>query len=248
MRNRPISVCMATYNGSLYLRPQIASILDQLSIEDELVIVDDCSSDSTVEIVRSFKDCRISHLIINKTNRGVNRSFECAMSKAKNQIIFLADQDDIWPDNRVNAMVDVLSCDKVRLVSGNSRYIDAQGHDIDFPVAPLREEYSKSTLKNIFRIFMGSGAYFGCAMAFKKTLNRTILPFPDYIESHDLWIAMASLLDGSSRHLDAIVLLRRVHGKNESIVKRTFHEKVWSRCIHFASIIHLAIRLFGNRK
>lgn len=51
-----VSVCMATYNGEPFLREQIDSILSQLNEKDELVISDDNSKDSTVDIIKSYHD------------------------------------------------------------------------------------------------------------------------------------------------------------------------------------------------
>lgn len=248
MRIEKISVCMATYNGSRYLRPQIESILKQLTQRDELIVVDDCSRDSTVSILQSYENSGIVRIVLNKKNMGINRSFERAISMAENDIIFMSDQDDIWPDNRVDIMLNVLRQDEVSLVSGNSCYIDEEEEIIDFHVAPLKEEGSKHPLINLSRILLGTGAYFGCAMAFKKTIVDTILPFPGYIESHDLWIATACIIDGSSRHLGDDILFRRVHGDNASIVKRVYIKKLFSRVVFLVSIIHLIIRMAGDRK
>ena len=54
-----ISVCMATYNGAKFMREQLKSILLQLSLEDEVIISDDSSTDNTIEIIKSFHDHRI---------------------------------------------------------------------------------------------------------------------------------------------------------------------------------------------
>jgi len=54
-----ISVCMATYNGEAFLKKQVDSILSQLSEEDELVVSDDGSTDSTIEILKLYNDSRI---------------------------------------------------------------------------------------------------------------------------------------------------------------------------------------------
>ena len=53
-----VAVCMATYNGQDYITEQVDSILAQLSSEDELIIVDDASKDSTLDVVRRFEDPR----------------------------------------------------------------------------------------------------------------------------------------------------------------------------------------------
>ena len=57
-----ITVCLASYNGQNFIKEQIESILSQLSAIDELIVSDDISSDSTLDIVNSFKDDRIKIL------------------------------------------------------------------------------------------------------------------------------------------------------------------------------------------
>jgi glycosyltransferase involved in cell wall biosynthesis len=96
-----ISVCMASYNGSKYIKNQITSILNQLAKSDQLVIVDDCSFDNTVNIIESLKDSRIK-LFKNTKNIGVVGTFNRALKHANGDIIFLSDQDDEWLDNKVS--------------------------------------------------------------------------------------------------------------------------------------------------
>ncbi len=247
MRFERISVCMATYNGSKYLTDQINSILKQLIDDDELIIVDDYSTDSTLKILNGFKDSRIK-IIFNRANIGVNKSFEKAIASSKNEFIFLADQDDIWYENRVEKMLNILNRNDINLVSGNSCFIDSNGNEFDYPILPLKENESRKMLKNLFKIFLGKGAYCGCAMAFKRELVSVILPFPDYIESHDLWIAKASILQKKSHHLEDIVLYRRIHGSNASIIRRPLIMKIRSRFIFFISIVNLISRNMHNRK
>ena len=76
-----ISVCMATYNGIIYIKKQISSILKQIDYEDELIIVDDCSNDGTIEYIKSLKDIRIK-LFVNELNKGHVYSFNKAMNIA----------------------------------------------------------------------------------------------------------------------------------------------------------------------
>ena len=54
-----LSVCMATYNGAKYIYKQLNSILVQLKVDDEVVIIDDFSSDDTINIINGFNDKRI---------------------------------------------------------------------------------------------------------------------------------------------------------------------------------------------
>ena len=90
-----ISVCIATYNGEKFIQKQIKSILSQISLNDEVIVVDDLSSDNTVKIIESLNDKRIKIYLNNKNQREVY-SFNRAIELAKNNFIFLSDQDDIW--------------------------------------------------------------------------------------------------------------------------------------------------------
>ena len=87
MHKEQISVCMACYQGENYIKEQIDTILPQLNETDELIIIDDHSSDGTGQIVQELNDPRIRY-VFNEKNLGVNRSFEKAIRMAKNEFIF----------------------------------------------------------------------------------------------------------------------------------------------------------------
>lgn len=241
MRNQNISVCMATYNGEKYLREQINSILLQLQEADELIIVDDNSTDSTRAILKSYSDDRIN-LIFNEHNIGVNKNFEKAIINAKNRYIFLADQDDIWTEGRVNIMFKEFQNLKTFVVSGNFLNIDEHGLPLSSPYKRLNSRDSNKKTSNIFNIFIGNAAYFGCAMAFSREILDIILPFPDYIESHDLWIAMAGILLNGNVHCDSNVLYRRIHCNNVSLVSRKVTSVVFSRIIFIRHLVEILKR------
>ncbi len=76
---------MATFNGERYVRRQIETIFSELSSADELIIVDDCSRDRTVEIIRSIQDPRIS-VHRNAYNQRQVRSFAAAIAFARNDV------------------------------------------------------------------------------------------------------------------------------------------------------------------
>ena len=244
MRREKVSVCMACYNGATYIEEQINSILPKLSEADELLIIDDGSSDNTEEVIRTIDDARIKY-VKNEKNLGVNRSFEKAIKLSKNHFIFMADQDDLWTDGRLECMLDEL-CKGKMLVSGNSEAIDATGGKSDYDLGFLYTEDSNAYQKNIVRIFTGKAYYYGCAMAFRRELNKLILPFPEYIESHDLWIAMAANMAKSNSHIEEIVLKRRIHGKNASVLQRKLTEKLYSRWIFAKSYAALRWRLLKS--
>lgn len=237
-----ISVCIATYNGEEYIKEQLQSIIKELGNDDEIIVVDDCSKDDTVKIIKSFDDTRIK-VCINDRNMGVNFSFDKAICQASNEIIFLSDQDDIWTTARVSLMINKFRETRALVVSSNSKFIDRDGHKIPFAIKGVEEKNSSKNLRNILDIFAGKTNYYGCTMAFHKNLIPLILPFPAFIESHDLWIAMAGNLICSNAHLQQTTLLRRIHGTNASIVSRRLSKKIWSRIVFLLSIIVLVFRV-----
>src|SRR6201999_4542205 len=82
-----LSVCMATYQGERYVERQLRSILDQLGANDEVIVVDDCSRDRTVEKVKSLQDPRIKLFQNNRNHREVY-SFGRAIEIARGDILF----------------------------------------------------------------------------------------------------------------------------------------------------------------
>src|SRR5579864_5726051 len=104
---KKISVCMAVHNGALFLRQQIDSILTQLGDFDELIISDDASTDSTLDIIKSYQDARIYRLPPKKFGNP-SKNFEYALGYCKNDIIFLADQDDVWHSRKIEIMTNEL--------------------------------------------------------------------------------------------------------------------------------------------
>ncbi|TDO77444.1 glycosyl transferase family 2 [Flavobacterium chryseum] len=242
-----ISVCMATYNGTKYIEIQLQSILRQLDLNDEVIILDDYSTDETLDLVRKIDDKRIK-IFKNEVNKGHVYSFGRVIELATKDIIFMSDQDDIWLDGRVKLMKDKLLNSGALLISTNSNFIDSDGKILDFSLDGVSSESSARHLKNIIDIFIGKTNYVGCAMAFKKELRNLILPIPFYVESHDLWIAMGANIIKSNLHIDEPTLSRRIHGENASIVKRKLLPKLWSRIIFLISLMHLYYRSLLRKK
>jgi glycosyltransferase involved in cell wall biosynthesis len=94
MRERlRVSVAMATYNGARFLGPQLESILDQHRQPDELVIVDDSSTDETMEVSETFKRrARFSvRVLANERNLGSTATFERAIQECSGDVVALGD-------------------------------------------------------------------------------------------------------------------------------------------------------------
>jgi glycosyltransferase involved in cell wall biosynthesis len=241
-----ISVCMATYNGEEWIKDQLLSILQQLGLNDEIIIVDDKSNDKTIDIITKLNDSRIK-IFISEKNMGPKVAFEKAMYLSKGDIIYLSDQDDIWVNGRMKMMKDALEKEKTCLVSSKFDCFDNNGNRIKKHETILKSEKSDAYLRNIIDIFLGKSNYFGCVMAFTKRLKKIILPIPVFVESHDLWIAMAANILSSNTHIEEITLHRRIHGNNLSLIKRSMYKKIKSRFVFLFSIFFLLKRVYFNK-
>jgi len=99
MSTPSLSVCMATYNGSRFLPRQLETILPQLGPEDELIVSDDASTDGTPELVRELCGERVK--LLHGCFRSPVLNFEHALRQARGEVLVLADQDDIWCENKL---------------------------------------------------------------------------------------------------------------------------------------------------
>ena len=238
-----VSVCIATYNGGEFVVKQLTSILDELGPTDEVVVVDDASTDETVRKVKSLQDSRIK-LFQNPENKREIYSFSYALSKAKNDIVFLSDQDDIWLPGRVALMKDALINSEAEVLTSNFRWIDQFDNPVDVPFDGVSSKTSSEGFRNILDIFVGRTNYFGCAMAIRKRFLKIICPIPEYVESHDLWIALSSNLLKANLHIDDETFLKRRHSSNATSTEssRPFLQKLWSRVVFARSLVAIYLR------
>lgn len=212
MKRELISVCMATYNGEKYLKEQINSILMQLNDDDEIVISDDGSTDKTISIINEFNDGRIKLFHHKKekqkTNFGyVAKNFENALSKASGDIIYLADQDDVWLPNKIENQN--LALKKSDLVLSDCKIVD-ESLNVIFSSKFELENIRIGFWKNIYK-----SGYLGCCMAFRKEILKHILPIPKNVP-HDLWIGLIGGDKYKFALLSVQTMLYRRHGNNVS--------------------------------
>ncbi len=208
-----VSVCMAAYNSDRYIEEQIRSIIPQLQPQDEIVIVDDASTDCTPQVIRSL-DYPLIRLICRSKNQGVVATVEEALRNATGDILFLSDGDDIWAADKVEQFLHTFAHHlDVDLVTSHIRFIDGTG-------APIESELyrHRATFKPGFWANLLHNHFQGSAMALRASRLHTVLPFPrGVLFLHDHWIGMRNALAGRSAIcLKEPLLLYRRHGQNFS--------------------------------
>jgi len=199
-----VSVCIATYNGEKYIKQQIESILTQIDIDDEIVISDDLSTDLTTEIVNSIDDLRIKLYINNNPSGRPTENFQNALNKSKGEFIFLADQDDIWLENKYNDSKHLLL--KYDLVLSDSILVDENLNVLKKSFFNFHKS-KKGVLINSIK-----NSYFGSCMAFRRKILDFALPFPKSREiGHDVWLGLVAEMTGSVYFYNKPLILYRRH-------------------------------------
>lgn len=104
MREGLVSIVMPSYNTAKYISDSIKSIQAQTYENWELIIVDDCSTDNSVDVIRSFNEPRIK-LLQNEINSGAAVSRNNALKIAKGRWIAFLDSDDIWVPEKLEKQI-----------------------------------------------------------------------------------------------------------------------------------------------
>jgi glycosyltransferase involved in cell wall biosynthesis len=238
-----ISVCMAVYNGTAFLLPQVRSILAQLRQQDELVVVDDASRDASVELLSGISDPRL-RLHRNEKNLGVLATFEKGLRLTQGEIIFLSDQDDLWLPGKVEAILAVfIARPEVTLVASDAQVIDETGAVVAASFFAQRGPFRAGVLANLVK-----NKYLGCTMAFRRSMLDRFLPIPQHVPMHDMWFGMLNAIYGTTYYIDQPLIAYRRHGHNLSpSVGAPFRQKfLWRWSLLKNLLPHLSHFVIGR--
>lgn len=129
MKQELVSIIMPSYNTGKFIKETIDSVLSQSYQNWELLIVDDCSSDNTEEIVGNFQDDRIK-FYKNEINQGAAHSRNRALKLAKGRWIAFLDSDDLWSNNKLKDQVDFMEKNGYSFSYTNYEEIDEKGQPL----------------------------------------------------------------------------------------------------------------------
>lgn len=143
-----ISIIMAAYNTEKTIEQAINSVLSQTYTNFELLVVNDCSTDRTAELVKSIaaKDSRV-RLISNVKNSGVSYTRKHGLEEAKGSWIAILDSDDAWAPKKLEKQIDLQRRTNADLLFTGSAFMDADGKPIDWYLAAPAEVTYRQLLK-----------------------------------------------------------------------------------------------------
>ena len=146
-----ISIIMAAYNAEKTIEQAIDSVLNQTYPNFELLVVNDCSKDGTVEMVRNIaaKDSRV-RLISNVENSGVSSTRKHGLEEAKGSWIAILDSDDAWAPEKLEKQTALQKRMNADLLFTGSAFMDSDGQPIDWYFhAPAEVTYRQLLKQNV---------------------------------------------------------------------------------------------------
>lgn len=211
-----VDIVMATYNGARFVREQIASIQNQSFTNWRLLISDDSSTDNTVEIIKhlALTDGRI--VLVNDARQGgVVKNFEKALAGVTADYICFCDQDDLWPSERLETMLEFFmknENDRPLMIYTDLTLIDE--HEKVIGDSYYKVNAIKPTENLDFERLRWKSSIYGCSTMINKALLDVSLPFPVHVTMHDHWLGLVASIRGQLKYFDYKSILYRQHSAN----------------------------------
>lgn len=191
-----VAVCLPTHNGAPFLLEQLRSLARQTRLPDQLIICDDLSTDSTVEIAREFAGSAPFEVQVhvNTENLGYSRNFGQAIGLADADLIFPCDQDDVWHATKIERFEAAFAQNAgAGLVFANANVVGADltplGYTlwdtVDFTRGDRARFESGGDLARLVKHCFVAGA----TLAFRGALQPLVLPICERWV-YDAWIAL----------------------------------------------------------
>ncbi len=207
-----ISVVMSVYNGEKYLLPQLDSLRNQTVVADEVIILDDCSTDRSYQLIADYimtYKLNTWHLERNPHNYGWKRSFFEGISKCKGDIIFTCDQDDVWLIDKI----EVMSCaiqDNPSIQLLVADYLAFQFDDVPYCCKKKSGKVERMKLGYKWKYIQRPG----CVFAFTKKLQKKFTSCWRKGMAHDLLLWELAGVEDAIYIVDYTAIYFRRHDNN----------------------------------
>lgn len=215
-----VSIILPVKNGENYIQAALETLIANTSVQDEIIVIDDGSTDSTVIIINeSQKFCPYLNLI-RGGGLGPARARNLGLLKANGKFVAFIDHDDLWPSGRLERHLSLMqNSERVDAVVGKTQYFCSDG-----------------TALNGFKFLDANNAlhhvHLG-ASTFRRQLFEQVGLFNEslmFSEDHDFFLRIRE--KAFNLHFDdAISLMYRIHGTNMTQAK-SLHELEIFKVLH----------------
>ncbi|GAA71502.1 glycosyltransferase family 2 protein [Pseudoalteromonas sp. BSi20439] len=195
-----VSIIMPAHNVSGFIAESISSVLNQTYDNWELIIVDDCSTDSTVDVIKPFlKDERVK-LLQNEYNLGGAGSRNVAIKAAQGRYIAFLDSDDLWTGDKLEKQLGYMQTHNVGFSFSSYSIISEQGELLETLLVP-----NKVTFKQLLK-----HNYIGCLTAIydAKPFGKVYMPLVKKRQDFALWLELLKKFEYAKGYKESLGFYR----------------------------------------
>jgi len=219
-----ISVALCTYNGEKYIEQQLESIFIQSVAVSEIVVCDDCSSDSTVQKIKqmSFLHPNVIRLVTNPYNMGFRKNFEKALRECQGDYIFFCDQDDIWNPDKVEKSIAYLKSSGNYGLFTDAELIDRDNKEIGKSLFECMNVFQYINKRNLYpdllaTLCLSDNFVTGATVAVSKEAKPILIPsWPSDGLYHDYYVALKLSAIGKFGYLTDKLISYRIHPSQQT--------------------------------
>lgn len=212
-----VSVIMPAYNCEKYIGEAIVSVLSQSYTHIELIIIDDNSTDNTVEVASRYaSDDKRIQILKNSENMGVANTRNRGIQQAKGQYIALIDSDDIWTKDKIERQLHMAQKQQADIVYCSYGFINESGVEIKKPfIVASTTNFKKMLAKSVI----------SCSTALITTTVLKNNPFDPnvYHEDYALWMKLLSMHIKAVGDTKVLAYYRQVSGSRSG---NKFHSAI----------------------
>lgn len=238
-----VSIIMPTYNCGRFIRESISSVLAQTYTAWELLIVDDCSTDNTAELLAAYKDERI-HYMRNEQNLGAALTRNRALREAKGRYIAFLDADDLWLPDKLERQIAFMEQNSYAFTYHEYTEIDEESKPLGVYV---------SGKSHVRPVDMKACCWPGCLTVMYDTSIVGLIQIPDIKKNNDsaIWLQVIQKSDCYLLAENLAQYRRRV----DSITPDTIWKKIgWHYILFrqgigmnlFSSVFWMCANIIGN--
>lgn len=231
-----VTVFMPAFNGEAYIEKAIQSVLDQSFTNFELLIINDGSTDGTLEIIGKFTDPRI-RLVHNDGNKGLTFTRNRGIEEAKGQYIAILDCDDIAMPDRLKAQITFLDSNpEIAICGGQAITIDESGKQTGDLNVIAGE-------KNISPELVFHNTFTNSTLMIKRSAMLEAGGYRDYSPAEDYDLSYRIALHHPVANLNEVLVAYRLHSNN---ISKAQHEKALSAELRIIENIHTNLGIPTN--
>ncbi|NLU91937.1 glycosyltransferase family 2 protein [Chitinophaga sp. Ak27] len=237
INNPLVTVFMAAYNGEAYIEKAIQSVLNQSFTNFELLIINDGSTDRTLDIIRQFTDPRI-RLVHNDGNKGLTFTRNRGIEEAKGQYIAILDCDDIALPDRLKTQISFLaSHPDIAICGGQAIAIDESGEQTG--------NLNVIAGDNISPELVFHNTFINSTLIIKRSAMLEAGGYRDYSPAEDYDLSYRISLRHPVANLNEVLVYYRLHGNNISKVQ---HERILNAELRIIENIHTNLGIRKDEK